>query len=105
MLGHCRDEVVAPVIGFLGAELPFAQAMEGLIIRGHTRLESMERERRDAFERWYARALEHGEANPTLSPSEAAQYIDAQSSMMLLHMGMGHCPRPASASSTPVSVG
>ncbi len=116
VLGHYRDAVIAPVIGFLSAELPFAQVMEGLILgmtserehppgclftemrllrsrlgpRSHTRLESMEQERRDAFERWYARALEQGEANPTLSPPEAAQYIDAQFSMVLLHMGMGH---------------
>lgn len=115
VLGHYRDVVVAPVVDYLEVELPFAQIMEGLIIgmtterthppgclftemrllRKHfgpkteAKLEAIESERRAAFEKWYTHALERGEVNPTLSPIEAAKYIDAQFSMLLLHMGMG----------------
>ena len=123
VLGHYRDLVVAPVLDFLAAERPFAEALEALIIGMTTpgespagclftemrllrdqlgpeciaRLKAMEEERCSAFAQWYARALESGEANPALSPMEAAQYIDAQFTLLLLHMGTEQSPEAVRA--------
>ena len=120
VLGHYRAAVVVPVLELLEMELPFADVMEAIIIgmtterehppgclftemrllrrhlgpRSEAALDLIEAERRGAFEVWYAHALERGEANPALSPSGASNYIDAQFSMVLLHMGMG---QPAEA--------
>ena len=55
-------------------------------------LETMEAEWVAAFASWYARALKKGEANATLSPDQAATFIDSQFSLVLLQMGM---ERPA----------
>ena len=115
VLGHYREATVVPVLDHLKTTRPFNQIMEDLIIgmttergappgclftemrllRRHlgpksiAKVELVESERRDAFERWYARALENSEVNPALSPAAAARFIDAQFSMVLLHMGMG----------------
>ena len=123
VLGHYRDIVIAPVLAFLVVERPFVEALEAFIVgmttpgespagclftemrmlRGQlgpkslAQLEAMEAERCSAFAGWYTRALENGEANPALSPMVAAQYIDAQFTLLLLHMGMGQSPEAVRA--------
>lgn len=115
-LGHYRDIMVAPVFELLEVECAFSDAMEALIIgmtspREHppgclftemrllraqlgpltlAKLDAIEAERCAAFERWVARGIERGEVSPRFGAREAAEYIDAQFSMVLLHMGMGH---------------
>lgn len=114
VLGHYRDVVISPVIEFLKVEQPFADAMEDLIIgmtaprpfppgclftemrmirhqlgaKSLSLLEKMEDERRRALTQWYERAIEKGEANDKLTPTRAGDFIDAQFTLILLHMGM-----------------
>ena len=114
VLAHYRDIVVNPVLEFLTAEQPFAETLEALIVgmtaprpfppgclftemrmirqqlgaQSLTLLEEMEAERRDAFTRWYARAIDKGEVNASITSDEAGQFIDAQFTLILLHMGM-----------------
>lgn len=123
VLGHYRDAVLAPVLDFIAGDLPFTQTLEAVIVgmsspaenaagclftemrmlrarlgpRSLARLEAMEAERRDAFTQWYQRALDNGEANPTLSSTDAAGYLDAQFSLLLLHMGLGQPPEAVRA--------
>jgi AcrR family transcriptional regulator len=116
VLGHYHDAVVGPVLAFLSTPRPLTESLEGLVIGMTTprayppgclftqmrllrpglgpqtlaRVDAIEAQRRAAFESLYADALTRGEANPALSARSAAQYLDAQVSMTLLHVGMGH---------------
>lgn len=118
VLGYYRDAVVTLVLDALKLELPFSEVMEVLIVgmttpREHppgclftemrtlrsrlgpqslVKLEEIEAERVIAFEQWYERALKRGEVTSSLSPAEASRYIDAQFTLLLIHMGM---ERPA----------
>ena len=118
VLGHYRDAVVVPVMAFVSGARPLAETLEGLVIgmtatgehppgclftemrllrsglgpKTTARLDAIEAERNAALEALYARALERGEAKTAISPEGAAQFMDAQFSMELLHMGMGQAP-------------
>lgn len=110
-----REMAVLPVLQALMMPLPFQDVVELLIV-GMTeeretpvgclftqmrtvrdglgpvtlaRLESIEQERRQAFEAWYRRALEGGEVSAQIEPSLAAHYIDTQCSAVLVQMKMG----------------
>ena len=113
VLSHYREAIIKPFLSYLALEQPFAELLEALIvgmtaprefppgclftemrlIRRHlgpasiARLESIEQERRTAFEQWYEEALARGEVNPEITPGEAAGFIDAQFTLILLHMG------------------
>ena len=118
VLDHYRELVVLPVLRFLELEWPFAETMEALIIGMTTpdgvppgclftemrmlrkrlspqcvaKLAAIEHERIEAFERWYLRALERGEAKASLSAAVASHYRDAQFTLILLQMGAGLSP-------------
>ena len=55
-------------------------------------LEKIEKERVDAFEEWYSKALKEGEVNAKVSPQLAARYIDTQFTALLLQMGSNAHP-------------
>ncbi|MGC6416775.1 MAG: TetR/AcrR family transcriptional regulator [Bradymonadia bacterium] len=118
VLDYYRAAVVTPVLAFLDQPIPFSDLLAGLIegmtadrgyppgclftemrmIRRHlgtdtlATLESMEAERRTAFAKWYEKALAAGEANPSLSAADAADYLDSQFTLILLHMGLERDP-------------
>ena len=118
VLHHYHQMVVKQVITFIAVEQPFDVAMDHLILGMTTpqehppgclftemrimrkqlgtqslaRLEAIEKERQQAFERWYQRALEHNQVNPSLSSKAASHYIDAQFTLLLLDMGAGKPP-------------
>lgn len=102
-----------PLLSFITTEQPFGPMLE-FIIAGMTserdvpagclftrmrlethrlgpktaaRIVTFEEERLRAFEERYGRALEAGEAEPSLSPAFAARYLDTQLSTVLLQMG------------------
>lgn len=110
-----REMAVLPVLQALMMPLPFQDVVEMLIV-GMTeeretpvgclftqmrtvrdglgpvtlaRLESIEQERRHAFEAWYCRALERDEVLAQIEPRLAAHYIDTQCSAVLVQMKMG----------------
>ena len=113
VLSHYREAVIKPFLSYLKLEQPFAELLEALIvgmtaprefppgclftemrlIRTHLgpasmeRLDSIEEERRTAFEHWYEKALSKGEVNPDITAAQAASFIDAQFTLILLHMG------------------
>ena len=118
VLHHYHQVVVKQIISIIAAEQPFDVAMDHLIMGMTTpqehppgclftemrilrerlgaqslaRLEAIETERQQAFERWYQRALEHNQVNPSLSSKAASHYIDAQFALLLLDMGAGKPP-------------
>ena len=118
VLAYYRVKVIDPVLAFLNVDLPFKEGLEGLIvgmtepqefppgclftemriIRRHLApqvlklLELMEEERRDAFARWYDRSQIKGEVNSEITPMEAADFIDAQFTLILLNMGIKRDP-------------
>ena len=48
--------------------------------------------RRAAFASRYQRALEAGQVNPSLTPDDAAYYLDAQITNVLVHLAAGEEP-------------
>lgn len=117
-LAHYREVVVLPVLVFIRSERPFPEVLDELIV-GMTskretpvgclftqmrlspprlgplsakRVHDVEQERRDAFEAWYARALDNGEAAKGLAPDIAAAYIDSQFTSALVQMKAGTSP-------------
>lgn len=115
VLTHYRKLLVDPVLAAVTMERSFAQVMDALIVgmttergtpagclftemrlarsrlgsRTEARLRAIEGERKAAFERWFAQALERGEVDASLSPELAAGYIDTQFTSLLLQLGMG----------------
>lgn len=113
-----RARFVEPLLAPLAADRPFAPMLDGAITtltsdRGTppgclftkmrlapTRLGPLATEtvgeletvHRDAYEAWYRRALERGEANPDLHPEFAARYIDTQFATLLVQMENGVDP-------------
>lgn len=112
-LEHYRQVAIVPLLSFITTEQPFGPMLE-FIIAGMTserdvpagclftrmrlethrlgpktaaRIVTFEEERLRAFEERYGRALEAGEADPSLSPAFAARYLDTQLSTVLLQMG------------------
>ena len=119
VLIYYRNVVLCIAIEFLEQELPFSKGMK-LLIMGLTtpndyppgclftnmrmiqtqlgpqsleQMNAIEQERRTAIEQWYERALNQGEVIDSLSPAEASEYIDAQLTLLLLHIGMGRDPQ------------
>lgn len=114
-LGLYRELIVVPLLAALAAGPPLAQLLERVTVGmtspqgvpagclftnirlDHRRLgpntlarvRAIETERIAAFEDAYRRALGSGQANPSLSPSFAARYLDTQLSTILIQMGAG----------------
>ena len=123
VLEYYNHAVVAPGLRYLSGEQSFASTLDALVtgmtspaespagclftemrvLREHlgpkslARLVAMETERREAFARWYQHSVETGEANPALTPVDAADYLDAQFTLLLLHMGLGEPPEAVRA--------
>ena len=113
-----REQFVLPLLTALTADQPFGTTLDGAINtltsdRGtpagclftkmrlaRSRLgpltekcvQALEEEQRSAYENWYKRALERGEANPDLSPEFAARYLDTQFATILVQMSVGVSP-------------
>jgi AcrR family transcriptional regulator len=118
-----RAQVVAPLLDAVASARPFRQVLDRIVVgmsepRGRpvgclftkmrlsagrlgpeatAAVRALERERLGAFEAWYARALERGEANAALQPEFAARYIDNQFSSLLVQMGADADPTEAQA--------
>ena len=114
-LQRYREVAIQPLLGLVALEQPFAQTLDRIVTvttedRGlpagclftemrvarrrpgsgtWALVQSLVKQRRDAFEARYRRALACGEANPELSPSFAARYLDAQLTTILVHMAVG----------------
>lgn len=124
VIEHYREQRVVPLLSLLASDKPLDETL-ALLLAGLTadpgqapsgclftqvrltrpklgprtrgRMQAIERERLEAFEVWYRRALERGAANPALSPALAARYLDAQISILLLQMGAGEPARDVRA--------
>lgn len=117
-LGRYRRIRVLPMLAALAEERPLAQAIEGAI-QGltaddgspagclFTRLRvscsrlgpltteavrALQEEQWAAFEAWFRRGLERGDANPDLDPAFGARYFDTQLACILVQMGEGVPP-------------
>lgn len=114
-LSRYRQLVVCPLLELLASDAPFPATLDRLVTvlteeRGlpagclftemrvarrrpgagtWALVQSIVKERRAAFEHRYKRALESKEANPELSASFAARYLDAQLTTVLVHMAVG----------------
>ncbi len=114
-LARYRLLVVCPLLELLASDAPFSATLDRLVTvmteeRGlpagclftemrvarrrpgtetWALVQSIVQERRAAFERRYTRALVSKEANPELSASFAARYLDAQLTSLLVHMAVG----------------
>lgn len=114
VLGHYSNAILSPLRAFLALRRPFDETVEALIV-GMTspgdhppgclftemrllrsglgpaslgRLDAIEAERLAAFEQWYAGALERHEVISALLPGDAAAYMDAQLTLLLVEAGM-----------------
>lgn len=113
-LEHYRGLAVVPLLAIIASEGPFAAVLERAVAvmtsdhgtppgclftkmrlsKGRLgpqtlgRLEGIEAERIAAFEAWYRRALERGEAE-RIAPELAAAYLDKQFTMVLVSMALG----------------
>lgn len=118
-----RAQVVVPLLEAVASDRPFADVLDRIVVgmteeRGHpvgclftkmrlspgrlgpeaaTSVRALEAERVAAFEAWYARALERGEANAAHTPEFAARYLDNQFSSLLVQMGVDANPEDVRA--------
>ena len=109
---------VTPLLGALESEVPFPQAVEGLVqwltekrelpsgcllarvrtsSRMHgpetrARIDTMRDQQRDAFGAWVARAQARGEAAPDVAPELAGIYVDTQLTTLLSLVSDGEDP-------------
>ncbi|EDM81834.1 transcriptional regulator, TetR family protein [Plesiocystis pacifica SIR-1] len=114
-LEHYRGLAVVPLLAIIASDEPFAVVLERAVAvmtsdhgtppgclftkmrlsKGRLgpqtlgRLEGIEAERIAAFEAWYRRALERGEADASVAPELAAAYLDKQFTMALVSMALG----------------
>jgi len=117
-LEHYRASVLVPRQAALTAEVPFPELLDRAIValtsdlgtpagclftrlrraRAQlgtevlSRVEELEGEQLQVFERWYAAALERGEGNERVSATWAARTLDAQFASVLTQMVSGVPP-------------
>lgn len=116
---HYSATVVSPLLELLGLDRPFAEVLERLLrfmteptgkpagcllaeLRSApgrlgpvtaTRVDATTEGLRQAYERWFRRALAHGEVDAVISPELATHFIDTQLTTVLLQMALGAEPR------------
>lgn len=110
-----RAQVIEPMLAGLGAPHPFPTVLDGAIVAltsgrdappgclltkmrlsldrlgpdTTAKVRALEALQRDAYEAWFSRAVDEGEANPDLAPAFAARYIDTQFTTILVQMDLG----------------
>jgi len=110
-----RAELVEPMLGILERDQPFPDQLERLLTvltadrgtpsgcfftrmrldplrlgdQSKAALAELVEHRRGSFAAWYARGLSRGEANPALTPEQAAAFLDSQITSLLVHLGSG----------------
>ncbi|MEZ4433791.1 MAG: TetR/AcrR family transcriptional regulator [bacterium] len=116
---HYRATVIGPLLELLGSDLPFAEVLGRLLLfmtepsskpagcllaelrsapgrlgpATAARVGAIAAELRQAYERWFRRALARGEVNTGISPDLATHFIDTQLTTVVLQMGLGAEPR------------
>ncbi|MEL6614676.1 MAG: TetR/AcrR family transcriptional regulator [Bacteroidota bacterium] len=117
-LDHYRSTVLSRLFEWLQSERPFEEVLHGLLVwytsdRGlpagclftnvrsapsrvgastSDRVAEVLREVRDAYEAWYRRSQQRGEANETVDPALAAYLLDTQLTLVTTLMRAGEEP-------------
>lgn len=117
-LAAYRERRVLPMLAYLEEERPIADALERAIVGLTTddgtpagclftkmrisgprlgeetkrAVAALQDEHRRAFEAFFRRGLERGDANPEFSPEFAARYLDTQFASILVQIALGVAP-------------